>query len=172
MRSKCLVQWLVPFCIIKPVTVSPCWILVAKKSEVEKVIFDPPAAIKGLKTSCYGQWKGLKALEYSRLWASGNPEKSRAQIFENPGIGILKKSQDPGTSRDAAGACSWDPQKWLRNLCTTPYCYKKIYLNDYSSFQIFIVMMKWNDEILVKINVKMFFRIPEDAAALRGCSLL
>ena len=40
------------------------------------MIFDPPAAIKGLKTSFYGQWEGLKALEYSRLGASGNPEKS------------------------------------------------------------------------------------------------
>ena len=38
---------------------------------------------------------GSKALEYSRLRASGNPEKSRDYIFENPGIGISKKSRDP-----------------------------------------------------------------------------
>ena len=61
------------------------------------MIFDPPAAIKGLKTSCYGQWKGWKALEYSRLRAPGNPEKSRDEIFENhetpqgSGIEIQKK---------------------------------------------------------------------------------
>ena len=87
MRSKCLV----PFCITKSDTISPCWILVAENQKFKKVIFDPPAAIKGLKTSCYGQWKGLKALDYSRLGASGNPEKSRDKIFENPGIGISKK---------------------------------------------------------------------------------
>ena len=69
-----------------------------------QVIFDPPAAIKGLKTSCYGQWKGLKALEYSYLRAAGNPEKSRDQKFENPRIGIFKKSRDPGISQDTAGA--------------------------------------------------------------------
>ena len=69
------------------------------------MIFDPPAAIKGLKTGCYGQWTGLKALEYSCLRASGNTEKSRHYIFENPGIGISKKSRDPGISRDPAGAC-------------------------------------------------------------------
>ena len=40
---------------------------VAEKSIAWKVIFDPLAAIKGLKTSWYGQWKGLNALEYSRL---------------------------------------------------------------------------------------------------------
>ena len=65
------------------------------KMKTLKVIFDPPAAIKGLKRSGYGQLKWLTALEYSHLRASGNPEKSRDQIFENPGIGILKKSRDP-----------------------------------------------------------------------------
>ena len=42
------------------------------KIKTLKVIFDPLAAIKGLKKSCYGQWKGLKALEYSHLgfWKS------------------------------------------------------------------------------------------------------
>ena len=75
------------------------------KIKTLKVIFDPPAAIKSLKRSGYGQLKWLTALEYSHLRASGNPEKSRDYIFENPGIGILKKSQDPGISRDPAGAC-------------------------------------------------------------------
>ena len=69
--------------------------------------FDPPTAIKGLKTSLYGQWKGLKALEYSRLDVLRNPEKSRDCIFENPGIRILKKSRDPGTSLGSAGV--WSP---------------------------------------------------------------
>ena len=55
--------------------------------------------------------RGLKALEYSRLRASGNPEKSRDEIFKNPGIEILKKSQDPGISRDPAGA--WLPLPYL-----------------------------------------------------------
>ena len=56
--------------------------------------------IKGIKKSCYGQWKGLKALiEYSHLRASENPEKSRDSIFGNPGIGILKKSWDIVWSR-------------------------------------------------------------------------
>ena len=50
--------------------------------------------------------KGVESLiEYSRLRASGNPEKSRDYTFENPGIGISKKSRDPGISRDPAGAC-------------------------------------------------------------------
>ena len=78
MRCKCLV----PFCITKPLTISPCWILVTEKSKVEKVIFDPLAAIKGLKKSCYGQWKGLKALEYSRL--------GLLEIPKNPGIIFLR----------------------------------------------------------------------------------
>jgi hypothetical protein len=47
------------------------------KIKTLKVIFDPPAAIKGLKISGYGQLKWLTALEYSHLRASGNPEKSR-----------------------------------------------------------------------------------------------
>ena len=37
----------------------------------------------------------MKVLEY----------KNPGFIFENPGIGILKKSRDPGISRDPAGAC-------------------------------------------------------------------
>jgi len=41
------------------------------------VIFDPPAAIQGLKRSGYGQVKWLTALEYRHLRASGNPEKSQ-----------------------------------------------------------------------------------------------
>ena len=40
---------------------------------------------------------------------------------------------------------------------TEAICNKKRYLNEYSSFQRFIVMMKWNDEILFKINVRMSF---------------
>ena len=63
------------------------------------MIFDPPAAIKSLKTSCYGQWKGLKALEYSHLRAFGYSKKSRDSIFGKPGIGILKKSWDIVGSR-------------------------------------------------------------------------
>ena len=48
------------------------------KNQDWKVIFDLPAAIKGLKRRWYGQWKGLKALEYSlSKRASGNPKKSR-----------------------------------------------------------------------------------------------
>ena len=47
------------------------------KIKTLKVIFDPPAAIKGLNRSGYGQLKWLTALEYSHLRASGNPEKSR-----------------------------------------------------------------------------------------------
>ena len=46
-----------------------------------------------LKTSCYGQWKGWKALEYSRLRAPGNPEKSR----------------------DPVGAWNWNPKKWVNS---------------------------------------------------------
>ena len=82
--------------------------MVAEKLKVLKVIFDPSAMIKGLKTSCYGQLKGLIALKYSRLRASLNPEKSRNKIFESPWIGILKKSRDP------AGACL----KRLEMFCT------------------------------------------------------
>ena len=75
-KSKYFANWFVPSCITKPVTISPCWILVAQMKTL-KVIFDPPAAIKGLKRSSYGQLKWLTALEYSHLRASGNPEKSR-----------------------------------------------------------------------------------------------
>ena len=82
--------------------------MLLKKSNYFKGILDPPAALKGLKTSCYGQLKGLIALKYSRLRASLNPEKSRNKIFESPWIGILKKSRDP------AGACL----KRLEMFCT------------------------------------------------------
>ena len=58
------------------------------------MIFDPSAANKVLKTSCYGQLKGLKALEYSRLRASGNPEKSQDRDFEKiPGSRDIQGSR-------------------------------------------------------------------------------
>ena len=59
--------------------------------------FDPPTAIKGLKRSLYGQWKGLKALEYSRLRASGNPKKI-------PGLDFWESRDIPGSRRSLVKA--------------------------------------------------------------------
>ena len=65
------------------------------------MIFDPPASFKGIKTSCCGQWKGLKALEYSRIIFLG--------IL---GSGFWKKSLEHGITRDPAGACRWGGSPW------------------------------------------------------------
>ena len=54
------------------------------------MIFDTPAAIKGLKTSFYGQWKNTVVPGPLEIL------KTCHQIFENPGIVILKKSRNPG----------------------------------------------------------------------------
>ena len=78
------------------------------------MIFDTHGEVKGLKTSCYGQWKGLKSLEYSSLRAYGNPGKSRDEIFENPGIGILKKI--PGCRRGLVTGYLKVPRKLCWNV--------------------------------------------------------
>ena len=50
-------------------------------------------------------WKRIKVFENIVFCALPNPEKSRDEIFKNPGIGISVQSRDPGISRDPAGAC-------------------------------------------------------------------
>ena len=72
--------------------------------------------IKGLKTSCYGQWMGLKALECSRLRASRNPENPGIRFLRIPGSGFWK---NPGISRDPAGGLVVGAQKIVVKIVST-----------------------------------------------------